>query len=204
MDWFSRFDQQFYGNLGKGEWQGTLGKNVVASALVGYWNFISWQYPMTTDLSSFDIVTLKRWGSSTQTYYAPIDINWFKLQSKGTVAGTCRTAFSATTTSRPASDFIKGWSETLAPEHVNGNYIQLFRSIVPFQVQVFNFPIHTFNDDHYYGSFLQRRMADRRRPSDARTSGSGWRSIAASFANRRRRLASSRRFIRRRRIPNST
>jgi hypothetical protein len=154
VDWYSRFDQQFYGNLGKGEWQGTLGKNVVASALVGYWNFISWQYPETTDVSSFDIVTLKRWGSSTQTYYAPIDINWYKVQSKGTLSWYVPDGFLGNHNFKAGLDFIKGWSETLAPEHVNGNYIQLYRSLAPYQVQVFNLPIHTFNDDHYYGSFV--------------------------------------------------
>ena len=33
--WDSRFSQKFYGNLGKGEWQGTFGRNVVVDALVG-------------------------------------------------------------------------------------------------------------------------------------------------------------------------
>jgi hypothetical protein len=154
VDWFSRFDQQFYGNLAKGEWQGTLGRNVVANALVGYWNFISWQYPVSTDPSSVDIVTLRRWGSSTQTYYAPIDINWFKTVAKGNVSWYLPDSFAGDHNFKGGLDFIKGWSETLAPEHVNGNYQQLFRSNVPYQVQVFNFPIHYFNDDHYYGAFL--------------------------------------------------
>ncbi len=154
VDWFSRFDQQFYGNLGKGEWQGTLGHNVVANALVGYWNFISWQYPLSTDPSSVDLVTLRRSGSSTQTYFGPIDINWYKLESKGTVSWYLPHRLLGDHNLKAGLDYIKGWSQTLAPEHVNGNYQQLFRSNVPFEVSVYNFPIDVHNDDHYYGTFL--------------------------------------------------
>jgi hypothetical protein len=154
IDWDSRFNQQFYGNLGKGEWQGTFGKNVVVNALVGYWNFISWQYPMSTDPSSIDLVTLKRWGSSTQSYYAPNDINWYKLESKGTVSWYKPHSLLGDHNIKAGLDYIKGWSQTVAPEHVNGDYQLLYRSGVPFEVSVFNFPIDVRNDDRYYGTFF--------------------------------------------------
>jgi hypothetical protein len=51
-------------------------------------------------------------------------------------------------------DYIKGWTQIVSPEHPNGDYQQLFRSSVPYQLSVFNFPIDVRNDDRYYGTFL--------------------------------------------------
>ena len=51
-------------------------------------------------------------------------------------------------------DYIKGWSVTIAPEHVNGDYQLLLRNGAPFEVSVFNLPIDVRNDDRYYGSFV--------------------------------------------------
>ena len=41
--WGSRFHQDFIGKMGKVEWQGTPRNNLVANALVGYWDFDSLQ-----------------------------------------------------------------------------------------------------------------------------------------------------------------
>jgi hypothetical protein len=152
--WNSRFSQHFYGDLGKGEWQATLGKNVVVDALVGYWDFISWQYGNSTDPSNVDLVTLRRSGSSTQSYFTPNDYNWYKLESKGTISWYKPHGFLGDHNIKAGLDYIKGWTQIVSPEHVNGDYQQLFRSGAPYQVAVFNFPIDVRNDDRYYGTFL--------------------------------------------------
>jgi hypothetical protein len=152
--WESRFSQHFYGNLGKGEWQGTFGKNVVVDALVGYWNFISWQYGNSTNPSNIDLVTLHRSGSSTQSYFTPNDYNWYKFESKGTISWYKPHGFFGDHNLKAGLDYIKGWTEIVSPEHVNGNYQQLFRNGVPFELAVFNFPIDVRNDDRYYGTFI--------------------------------------------------
>jgi hypothetical protein len=154
VDYESRFNQQFYGNLGKGEWQGTVGKSVLVNALVGYWDFISWQYPMSTNPSTIDLVTLRRTGSSTLTYFAPNDVNWYKLESKGTVSWFKPRGFLGDHNIKAGLDYIRGWAQTIAPEHVNGNYQLLLRSGAPYQVSVFNLPIDVRNDDRYYGTYI--------------------------------------------------
>src|SRR5262249_52495420 len=93
-------------------------------------------------------------GSSTLTYYAPIDINWYKLESKGTIAWYKPHSFLGDHNIKGGLDYIKGWSQTIAPEHVNGDYQMLFRSGVPYEVSVFNFPIEYRNDARYYGSYV--------------------------------------------------
>jgi hypothetical protein len=162
--WESRFTQAFHGDLGKGEWQGTFGKNVFVNALVGYWDFISWQYGNSNLPSSVDIVTLQRTGSSTQSYYTPNDYNWYKVEAKGTISWYKPHGFWGDHNVKGGLDYIKGWTQIVSPEHPNGDYQQLFRSGAPYEVSAFNLPIDVRNDDRYYGTFL----ADEWKPGSGR------------------------------------
>jgi hypothetical protein len=152
--WESRFTQAFHGDLGKGEWQGTFGKNIVVDALVGYWDFISWQYSDSLAPSSVDIVTQQRTGSSTQSYYTPNDYNWYKVQGKGSISWYKPHGFWGDHSVKAGFDYIKGWTQIISPEHENGDYQQLFRSGVPYQFSAFNLPIDVRNDDRYYATFV--------------------------------------------------
>lgn len=169
--WESRFTQDFHGDLAKGEWQGTFAKSVVVDALVGYWDFISWQTGNSLTPSSVDIVKLRRTGSSTQSYFTPNDYNWYKLTSKGTVSWYKSRGLWGAHAVKGGLDYIRGWTQIVSPEHVNGNYQQLFRSGVPYQISVWNFPIDVRNDARYYGSFL----ADEWRPLSRLTFNLGFR-----------------------------
>lgn len=163
IDWGSRFDQQFTGNVGKAEWQGTLRRNVLANALAGFWNFNSWQYGVDTGPSSQDIVRLTRWGSSSQSYFTPIGYLWSKFQVKGAVSWYAADGFLGDHNVKGGLDFIRGNARIQAPEHQNGNYQLLYSNGAPFQVQVFNFPIDVRNTDDYYGFFVKDEWRASRR-----------------------------------------
>lgn len=155
IDWGSRFDQQFTGNVGKAEWQGTLKPNVLANALVGFWNFNSWQYGFDTGPSSQDIVRLTRWGSSSQSYFTPIGYIWTKYNVKAAVSWYTADSFFGDHNVKGGLDFIAGNTNIQSPEHTNGNYQLLYSNGAPFQVQAFNFPVDVRNTDHYYGFFVK-------------------------------------------------
>jgi len=161
IDWGSRFDQQFSGNVGKGEWQGTLNPNVLANALVGFWNFNSWQYGFDTGPSSQDIVRLTRWGSSSQSYFTPIGYIWTKYNVKAAVSWYAADGFLGDHNVKGRLDFIAGLTNIQSPEHANGNYQRQYSNGTPFQAQVFNLPVDVRNTDHYYGFFVK----DEWRPS---------------------------------------
>jgi hypothetical protein len=170
--WESRFTQAFHGDLAKGEWQGTLGKNIVVNSLVGYWDFISWQTGNSLTPSSVDLVTLRRTGASSQTYFTPNDYNWYKVTSKSTISWFKPHGLLGAHNVKGGFDYIKGWTQIVSPDHgVTGNYQQLFTSGVPFQLSAWNFPIDVRNDVRYYGSYL----ADEWRPASRLTLNLGFR-----------------------------
>ena len=155
VDWGSRFDQQFTGNVAKAEWQATLRNNVIANALVGYWNFVSWQYGYDTGPSSQDIVRLTRWGSSSQSYFTPIDYNWTKYQIKGSMSWFSPDRFLGAHNVKAGLDFIKGTTQIVSLEHSEGDYLLQYSNGTPFQIQVYNFPVDVRNADRYYGFYLK-------------------------------------------------
>jgi hypothetical protein len=161
--WGSRFHQDFTGNVGKAEWQGTPRGNVVANALVGFWNFDSLQTGYDRAPSALDIVTLKRWGSSSQSYFTPNNFIYAKYQIKGAVSWYAADSFLGDHNIKLGLDYIKGWDIIDAFSHETGDYILQFSNNVPFQVQVFNHPVQVRNDDKYTAVFLkdQWRMASR-------------------------------------------
>ena len=162
--WESRFNQHFLGNMTKGEWQGTLGHNILVDALVGYYDFISWQYSVSSNPSTLDLVTLQRTGSSNLNYNAPNDVNWYRQSVKGTISWTPDHAVLGNHSLKMGWDFERAYTQTIAPEHPTGDYLQIYRSGVPFEIQIYNFPINVRNNDTYNGVFIadQWRTASRR------------------------------------------
>ena len=155
VNWDSRFSQKFTGNLGKAEYQGTFGKNVVVDALVGFWNFNSWQYGNSTLPSEIDLANGQRSGNSTQTYFTPDDYIWAKLESKGTINWYKPHGFLGDHSVKAGFDYIKGYTKVLYPEHVGGDYEQLYRNGVPFELAAFNLTSNARNDDRYYATFVE-------------------------------------------------
>jgi hypothetical protein len=155
VNWDSRFSQKFTGNLGKAEYQGTFGKNVVVDGLVGFWNFNSWQYGNSDLPSDIDLANLERSGDSTQTYFTPDDYIWAKLESKATINWYKPHGFLGDHSVKAGFDYIKGYTKVLYPEHVSGDYEQLYRNGAPFELAVFNLTSNARNDDRYYATFVE-------------------------------------------------
>jgi hypothetical protein len=155
VNWDSRFTQSFTGNLGKAEYQGTLGKNIVVDGLVGLWNFNSWQYGNSNLPSSIDLGNQERSGSSTLTYYTPDDYIWAKIESKGTISWYKPSGFLGDHNVKAGFDYIKGWTKVLYPEHANGDYEQEYLNGAPYELAVFNLSANARNDDRYYATFVE-------------------------------------------------
>lgn len=161
--WESRFHQDFVGNMGKVEWQGTPRNNLVANALVGYWDFDSLQTGYGSAPSTLDIVTQMRTGTSSQSYHTPNNYFYGKYQVKGSLGWYSPDSFLGDHNVKGGFDFIKGWDVIDAFQHENGDYILQFSGGAPFQFQAFNYPLAVRNDGAYNSFFVkdQWRVASR-------------------------------------------
>jgi hypothetical protein len=162
--WESRFNQHFLGNMTKGEWQGTLGHNLLVDALVGYYDFISWQYGESVNPATYDLVTLLRTGASNLNYNTPDDVNWYRQSAKATLSWTPDKGFLGNHSLKVGWDLQRAYTEVIYPEHPQGDYLEIFRSGVPFEITIYNFPTNTHNNDTYSGAFIkdQWQTASRR------------------------------------------
>src|SRR5262249_9086428 len=154
--WESRFDQHFHGNMTKGEWQGALGHNLLLDALVGYYNFISWQYGVSPNPSTYDLVTLQRTGASNLNYNTPDDYNWYRQSAKATLSWTPDKGFWGNHSLKLGWDLQRAYTQVIYPEHIqSGDYLEIFRNGVPFEITIYNFPTNTRNNDTYNSVFLK-------------------------------------------------
>jgi hypothetical protein len=162
--WESRFDQHFLGNMTKGEWQGSLGHNVLVDALVGYYDFISWQYGVSTNPSTLDLVTLQRTGASNLNYNTPNDVNWYRQSAKATISWTPDKGVLGSHSLKMGWDLQRAHTQVINPDHPQGDYLEIYRSGVPFEVTIYNFPLNTRNYDTYNSVFIkdQWQTASRR------------------------------------------
>ena len=84
--WESRFHQTLTGNMGKGEWTGTLRNNLVATALVGFWNYDSLQESVSDKPATWDVVTQQRTGASSLNYFTPNLFTFDRYQASGSMS----------------------------------------------------------------------------------------------------------------------
>ena len=84
--WESRFHQTLTGNMGKGEWTGTLRNNLLATALVGFWNYDSLQESVSDKPATWDVVTQQRTGASSLNYFTPNLFTFDRYQASGSIS----------------------------------------------------------------------------------------------------------------------
>ncbi|PYR38949.1 MAG: hypothetical protein DMF90_01595, partial [Acidobacteria bacterium] len=149
VSWESRFHQTLTGNMGKGEWTGTFGSNVVATALFGFWNY-------SQDPSRYDVVTQKRTGSSSLIYWAPNTFSFYRYQTSSTLNWFVPKTVAGDHNLKFGLDYMKGWSKFDSPPHgVPGDYILQFFNSAPYQLQAFNVGVNKQEDDRYIALFLK-------------------------------------------------
>jgi hypothetical protein len=163
-NWSSRFDQEFTGKAYKGEWQGTIGANIVADVLLGKWQF-------DTNYFSFDGTN----GFANELNGAPATIDLVtQVQTGASPSGTWtpRLGYGDRNQATASLSWYKhGWAGehnfkvglqqywgkatdnyTARPE---GDFVLLFRSGVPFEIQAYNTPVSSIYRAHDTGLFVK-------------------------------------------------
>ena len=155
--WESRARQNQPGQVDKVEWLGVFGNSVSASALYGFWSYnpaLGGYAP--GQVGTFDLVTLRYTGDQISSWIAPqeghqrrhtvqANLSWFKPsffhgdhEFKGGLV---------------YSPSVYDW--VFLPRGASGDYSLRFRSGVPFQVAVYNIPVHSYERADYTGMFVQ-------------------------------------------------
>ena len=154
--WESRFHQTLTGNMGKGEWSGTLRNNLVATALIGFWNYNSLQESVTNKPSTWDVFTQARGGASSLNYWTPNLFTFDRYQASGSVTWFLGSTRTGDHNLKVGFDYMKGWSGFHSPAHgASGDYILRFLNGAPYQLRVYNTPLDEREDDRYVATFLK-------------------------------------------------
>ena len=162
LPWESRFLQEFTGDVGKAEWQGTFGNRVIANAMYGYWDFYSRQSSFSDAPSSTDIQTLRSWGSSPATPFFgsstsfQISGPWPVAQGSGSLSWFAPDSFQGDHSFKVGLDHYHSWVVNGNQVHHNsGDYILRFRNDVPTQVNIYNNPVMARGDDRYTSLYVK-------------------------------------------------
>src|SRR5262245_11941414 len=154
--WESRFHQTLTGNMGKGEWTGTLRNNLVATALVGFWNYDSLQESVSDKPSTWDVVTQERAGASSLNYFTPNLFTFDRYQASGSITWFIGSTRTGDHDIKGGVDYMRGWSGYNAPPHgASGDYILRFFNGAPYQLRAYNLPIDEREDDRYIAIFVK-------------------------------------------------
>jgi hypothetical protein len=154
--WESRVDQEVKGSVGKGEWQGTFGSNVLVDILAGYWNLDSFNYGVSSNPSSIDITTQKVTGSdSGLASFSPTEYFQSKYEVKGSLTWYRPNGFAGSHNIKVGLDYIHGLTFVDSFAHtVTSDYILMLRSGLPFEIEIFNNPSYTPTIAHNTGIYV--------------------------------------------------
>ncbi|MQA28991.1 MAG: TonB-dependent receptor [Luteitalea sp.] len=157
VPWASRADQDQHGNTDKVEWSGAFGGSVVASAQVGYWE---WICPLTGyshgQVGTYDIVTQMYSGDHFSSHNTPAIPDEFRYHARGSLTWFKKDFLSGDHEIKTGFDYIpttKDWM--FLPRGASGDYSLRFQAGTPFQLVTYNKPVHPFNKASYTGAYVQ-------------------------------------------------
>jgi hypothetical protein len=147
VPWESRTQGHIPTHTTKGEWQGVRG-NVVASAQVGHWYYYADYYAHAGGkVATSDLVTQLVSGDSQQgdrqffrnkRWHAAASVGWYKSNLLG-----------GNHEFKVGGDFMRECCGIGQKVRRAGDYVLIFQSAVPFQIQAFNSPTEPKNYSYY-------------------------------------------------------
>jgi hypothetical protein len=157
IPWGSHGVQEFAGNMGKVEWQGTFGNNILVNALGGLWNLDSFNIIVNPTTSTFDIVTQQRSGADSSNLFPPSRFEYFRKNVSASLTWFARD-FAGDHNIRIAADFLKGGNRlTGSSRGEYGDYLLRFSNGAPFQIQIYNNPVRGEQLDRYFSTSVTDR-----------------------------------------------
>jgi outer membrane receptor protein involved in Fe transport len=154
VSWESRSDQTASVYTGKIEWQAIKGNSLVTSLQFGHWNNASNFFGYVPDrVTTVDSITGVTTGDNINDgnhnrehrYHLKGGLSWYKPELfSGNHAFKLGFDYTRADGNRP-------WDSRGGA----GNYEQILRSNVPFQIAVWNYPVYPQNAVHYLGIFGQ-------------------------------------------------
>jgi len=161
--WESRQEQQTIQGIGKVEWQGTKGNQLVFGLQTGYWQYYAKRYGIDTGpqaqpaselpgISQTDAVTQKTWGENTGV---GVRTRQGRSHTRGNVAWYLPNSFAGNHTIDTGFDYLRQYASRGAVERNQPPYQLEFQNNVPFQFRTQNTPVHPMQHDNYIGIYVQ-------------------------------------------------
>lgn len=138
-------------DVSKVEWQAVRGKSMVISLQHGRWRVNAANDAITDKPSSFDIVTLYRWGAHQNSGNRNA---WLRRHSKGILTWYQPDRF-GNHNLKLGFDHLYSNTDTWTASRSSGNYILEFSNGSPFQLVALNNPTRPKNRSTYLGVYAQ-------------------------------------------------
>jgi hypothetical protein len=160
--WETRSDQRPAQVMPKGEWQGTFGNSLVVSAMGGVWRSLTPIDGFTDNPARIDLVTGVRSGASSGPGVGQYGLI-FRRQARGT-ASWYKPDWMGNHEFKGGLEFHSVLeSRGVRSRGAAGNYELQFRSGIPDQIAVWNYPVTPDTRIHYWGAYFQDRWTIGRR-----------------------------------------
>jgi len=161
--WESRQEQQTISGIGKIEWQGVKGDQLVFGLQTGYWQYYAKRYGIDSGpqaqpaselpgISMTDAVTQMTWGENTGV---GVRTRQGRSHTRGNVSWYRPNSFAGNHTIDTGFDYLRQFASRGAVERNQPPYQLEFQSGVPFQFRTQNTPVTPMQHDDYLGIYVQ-------------------------------------------------
>jgi hypothetical protein len=156
--WESRLIQDQTGATRKGEWQGTFGNSVSATAMYGHWYYES---PLSGGspgkVGTYDLSTLRYSGDEFWLAGpSPVTVAQYRHQVKGSVSWYKHDFLGGNHDFKFGFDYSPSiYHNTYGDRGASQNYYLILRAGAPFEIGTFNIPVDPLNRADYSGAFAQ-------------------------------------------------
>ena len=156
---FVPYDSQWHliqpGANQKVEWTGTFGDSAVAEAMWGNSWYESNINALSSAVATNDIVTQLYTGQQYNQYTTPRDNHIWRNQFKGSVTAYKRNWMSGDHQLKAGWDYYLERRSEAIGTRAGGDYVEIFKGGVPFELETFNNPVVPLNAVNYGGAYAQ-------------------------------------------------
>ena len=164
VPWDTRYDQEQPAHNRKVEWDGIFGHSMVATMQFGQWYYNSAKTGFSTATATYDIVTLERAGEQINSYVTPgYNKNW-RNDLAGSITLFKNNWFHGDHNIKVGWEYYREHnSQGTTGDRPGGNYVEEFKSGVPYELVTYNSPEEPQNSVNYGGVYVKDQWSATRR-----------------------------------------